>query len=430
MPKLGRKQRIPVRCSLCTSRNQPEGKIIDAVTTKRKDVLFFLNQHCSTMQHQRRLALHESLRPPAARNGPMPPPEPVPCEGVSLDDKSGGRLNVLQKHVKLWISWQAPSELRKHSYTFCSASQTFTLRHANCQAKCTTSRAGRATCGECLKLTEANSIRRVVVKFVLKKFAAEHLQARLYHSDQKLKDVEAEIKADEIYLFHQAPFDRIINFRTHELQMWVRMSFHSISVNRRSEPFHSFVQTVVDPCMRVNVTSALQTRPQLLQAQVLFQEFLQNGDASVMDRVNAEIASATINGKLQHHPLLQGLTMSCLKMLDRQEKGLNMTGRNAATSIQATEEGRMLVQEAGATLAILGCNKEILKRFGQNSATRSVFEDMRAHSLPTPRLALATPTQVQENLQLIDHHLSATTMTSGCISNVVFVCFCMFLMFL
>ncbi|CAK8992367.1 unnamed protein product [Durusdinium trenchii] len=268
----------------------------------------------------------------------------------------------------------------------------------------------------------ANSIRRVVVKFVLKKFAAEHLQARLYHSDQKLKDVEAEIKADEIYLFHQAPFDRIINFRTHELQMWVRMSFHSISVNRRSEPFHSFVQTVVDPCMRVNVTSALQTRPQLLQAQVLFQEFLQNGDASVMDRVNAEIASATINGKLQHHPLLQGLTMSCLKMLDRQEKGLNMTGRNAATSIQATEEGRMLVQEAGATLAILGCNKEILKRFGQNSATRSVFEDMRAHSLPTPRLALATPTQVQENLQLIDHHLSATTMTSGCRCICAFDC--------
>ena len=176
----------------------------------------------------------------------------------------------------------------------------------------------------------------------------------------------------------------------------------------------SFMESIVTPCVQVNVHAALEARPQLLRVQTVFETALEQRSISDMERINLEIAKCSVEGRLSQHPLLQGLILSCIKLLEREEKGLAMTGRNAANSIAANDEAKGLVQEAGATLAILGCNAEMLKRFGQSRAVKRSLKNMTEYGLPSPMLALSQESKIPENLTLIDERLSATTGKSGC----------------
>jgi hypothetical protein len=247
---------------------------------------------------------------------------------------------------------------------------------------------------------------------VRKKFAAELLHAKLFVSDERVEQMKSEMKKNVFYKPHNQFFDTVMDLRTHELQTWVRKSFLCMPEKAKSAQFRNFMDTTVEPCMRINVHAALQTRPQIVQAQTLFTNFLEKGDPAIVDRINVEIAQASLSGKLQNHPLLQGLILSCLKMLDREERGLQMVGRDDESSLQFTEEARYLVQEAGSQLAILGCNKHILQKFGLRC--RPQLPDLTDSGLPTPMLALQTAEAVRDNMILIDQRLSAATETSGC----------------
>eukprot|EP00438_Fugacium_kawagutii_P001566 Skav235500 [mRNA] locus=scaffold3432:23399:30233:- [translate_table: standard] len=222
------------------------------------------------------------------------------------------------------------------------------------------------------------------------------------------------MKADSMYTFHQVQYDKILEYNIHELQQWVRRSFLCVPVDRRSRALKSFIEMVVLPCTGVNVTATVKTKPQLLQAQALFSSFLESGDASVMDQIAVQIAQASISGRLHNHPVLQGLTLSTMKMQDPQERGLSLAGRDAKNTPLATEEGRMLVSEAGSTLAILGCNAEVLRRFGQNAVGSKKLGDMTSKSLPTAMLALGSKEVLKQNIEFIDQQLSATSHMSGC----------------
>eukprot|EP00435_Cladocopium_sp_Y103_P055676 s553_g18.t1 len=413
LPRFGYRQKVPVRCTVCKSKKQPLGKVVDAVKLRAKDFKHFLSQHCKTDLHLKMMA---KIRQESMREE-IPDPDPVRCEAFVLreEEEEDTKLSVLRKNLLEWISWQGDCELRRHSYSFKTDSRgkIFTIRHEDCQqqvvVKCPED---VPICKECQKIGDQKGIIRTVLKHVRKKFAAELLHAKLFVSDEKVEQMKDDMKKDPVYKPHSQFFDLIMNFRTHELQTWVRKSFLCVPGRIKSDQYQSFMDTTVDPCMRMNVHAALQSRPQIVQAQTLFTNFLEQGDPAIVDRINVEIAQASLSGKLQNHPLLQGLILSCLKMLDRQERGLQMTGRDDEGSLQFTDEVRYLVQEAGCQLAILGCNKHILQKFGLRQ--RPKVPDLTDSGLPTPMIALQSAEMVRENMLLIDQRLSAATETSGC----------------
>jgi len=380
-----------------------------------KDVRKFLGQHLQTDCHNRALGALAAKN--AAQDGEQTLEE-VPCEAVILKfdleaEGAATKLHAMVHHVQQWMSWQKQDcGLQKHSYKLTQ--DCVEIRHSDCTRTVEVVKGAQKICGPCSKLTDGLSIRRMIHKFALKKYAAERLHAMLFHSDERLQEGEARMKADPIYEFFRTSFDRIMGYDALNLKNWVRSSFLSLEESRRSQAMQSFMESIVTPCVQVNVHAALEARPQLLRVQTVFETALEQRSISDMERINLEIAKCSVEGRLSQHPLLQGLILSCIKLLEREEKGLAMTGRNAANSIAANDEAKGLVQEAGATLAILGCNAEMLKRFGQSRAVKRSLKNMTEYGLPSPMLALSQESKIRENLTLIDERLSATTGKSGC----------------
>ena len=387
---------------------------MDAVSGTPRDVRRYLGQHLRTDCHRNAVSALQRKNQQDVEEAR----EEVTCEGVKLnldceEQGAASKLHAMVHHVQVWMSWQKKDNtLQKHSYTLTK--DCVIIRHSECKSTVLVAAGAEKICENCSKLTDGLSIRRMVHKFALKKYAAERLHAVLFHSDETVKEGEARLKADPIYDFFRTSFDRIIAYNVMNLKNWVRSSFLSLGEERRSQAMQNFMDSFVVPCVQVNVHAALEARPQLLRVQTMFETALEQRSTSDMERINLEIAKCSVEGRLAQHPLLQGLILSCIKMLEREEKGLSMTGRNASTSIHANDEVKALVQEAGCTLAILGCNAELLKRFGQSRAVKKTLKDMTEKGLPTPMLALSEESKIRDNVTLIDERLSATTGKSGC----------------
>lgn len=416
---MGRKQHVPVRCKLCTSMNQPLGKVLDAVSTKPKDVTWFLKQHMNTMIHMdrvRRLHLQNTATPPTNQ-----PERLVACQGLVIAEsgqEAPTRLHAVAHHVQEWMSWQSFDHgLHKRSYSVSNeaTSCSITIRHGECLKDIPFVEGNLPVCPKCDSLTGNCSIRRVLQKFVTKKFAAERLHAMLYLPDGSVEELETSMKADAIYQQFPTPFDKIIQKTVVQLKEWVSSSYVSQPMNRRSQVLCHFIQKIVGPCLAVNVHAALNAKPQLLRVQSLFEIALTSGMASDMDKLNVEIAKSSIEGKLSKHPMLQGLIVSCLKQVERFEQGKSMVGRAGETSIMFNPAACALAHEAGCALAILGGNGEMLARLGQSSRIiKRSLKDMDGSGLPTPMLALSDPAVISRNMALIDQRLSTTTGKTGC----------------
>ena len=139
--------------------------------------------------------------------------------------------------------------------------------------------------------------------------------------------------------------------------------------------------------------------------------------------MNIAIADASIGGKLQGHPVLQGLALSCLHRLDRESVGASLVGPKGNSSAMSTEQGMLLAQEAGATLALAGASDHLLKIFGSHKPRASIETRLTSLSLPCPALALGIPGQLEENMTLIDQRLSSLSHTTGCALEMFRKCF-------
>ena len=133
----GYKQHVPIRCTLCTSRSQPHGKVVDAVSMHPKDVRKFLGQHLQTDCHNRALGALAAKN--AAQDGEQTLEE-VPCEAVILKfdleaEGAATKLHAMVHHVQQWMSWQKQDcGLQKHSYKLtqdCGRNPALRL-HAHC----------------------------------------------------------------------------------------------------------------------------------------------------------------------------------------------------------------------------------------------------------------------------------------------------------
>ena len=249
------------------------------------------------------------------------------------------------------------------------------------------------------------------------KSAAELLHHRLFATEEKVQEFLTSIRERNMYSRHSVQFEKVFGYKNHELQRWVRSSFMSAPESKRAAAFQDFITKVVEPCMSCNVTVLAKSKPAVVQAQAMFEKYLASGQLSDMEQVNMSLANACLVGKLSNHPLIQGLLLSCLKKIEREEAGMDSRGRNRASSALAVPQGLEIARQAGRDLAILGGSAKLLKAFGvAKTAGPNLFEQLDKAGLPNPVLSLAIEGRVQENMRLIDHMLAARTKNVGCTS--------------
>lgn len=120
-----------------------------------------------------------------------------------------------------------------------------------------------------------------------------------------------------------------------------------------------------------------------------------------LESVNVAIAKATIDGKLDANPFVQGLLLKLLSKLDKTSRGVDERGRKASCS----ETERRLIESAAFSFALMGGNREMALELGQCITPPKLRVDrLPALGLPNPALALRAEAtdQLQSNLELID----------------------------
>ena len=376
----------------------------------------FLLQHANTDLHKRLAGERKKQQIQKQMSAEMPE---VACEGMRLADPDSAKgLHQYAHHFKVFMGWMGNCpELKKHHYVYQEAEDTYIIRHGDCKKTCRPQDDQRPICSECTSLSGAQSLRKRVAVCGLKKFAADLLSKRLFDNADSAKELEESVKQDVLYLRHKDRVDKILGLRNYQLQSWVRSTFCSMRRDRRTDLLQSFMDSVVSPCLCLNVTSLEQKKPLLLQMQQLFQRFLTDPNASDMEKIQVQIASSSVSGKLDRKPFMQGLLLTCLREVEREMEGKTLRGRIGKDSCMATDAAQSLSNEAGEMLAIHTGNVSLLKRFGFGAGRKlrdGWIEKLHSLSLPAPFLSLSDPEVIRENMNLIDQRLSEMTGRTGC----------------
>lgn len=118
---------------------------------------------------------------------------------------------------------------------------------------------------------------------------------------------------------------------------------------------------------------------------------------------NLRIATAAVKGTLQQHPLVQGLTLSALDMVEKEDRGIfTLAGR--PTNHSETE--RMLMADAALQLALLSGNKTLARKLGiAATKLKMSLDDLFSLNLPSPGLALSFPDVLTQNFIIIDQRM-------------------------
>ncbi len=149
-----------------------------------------------------------------------------------------------------------------------------------------------------------------------------------------------------------------------KLQQFVRATWMSVNDRHATEMQSHFCDTIVKPALRVNVQSI---PDQFSDVVARFATCIGTGQASETDIANMKIAAACMDGTLEQHPLLQGLALQCLRMIKKQERGVEtMAGRRSSETTRETQ----LINDAGMHLSLCSGNKKLAMEFGMSSVSR------------------------------------------------------------
>ena len=384
---------VPVRCTICRSRSkaQFEGKVFDLTTcTKANLILYYVNQHLKGATHVRN---RQTIKPGLKEEQESKPP--MECTGLRIFDERVSRVAGYQDEFLLWIAHTPQSQTAKHKYWRDAESRQWYVRHADCKVK-----DAAGLCEHCRTLGQKQALLKMALRFAFKHAAARLLAARLFGGQEELSNVMNQLKNSNLYARHQVKMDKILALTDADLQALVRACFlHEDS--SKSTPVHSaFVDSVVRPSLRVNVSRMGGDFSDLLSR---LTSCLASGRLTEMQEINARIAGAALAGRLENHPLIQGLSMSAIRLLEKQDSGLQgLRGRPREVS----ETEYSLVADAGLSLAIAGGNATLARTFGQRlNVGKVAFDTLHERDLPRPALALRFEGLVKENLDSIDRKL-------------------------
>ena len=336
---------LPFRCVICKSKSQPDGKVGNLNYLTKTAVTHFLRQHLDSATHQRNLKAYE-----IAKHG-----KPVPCEALLVSDPSAGCLYEVQKEFELWVGHANLKVLAKHEYWKDVNKDQWFIRAARCQKECLPSAGCRPMCAQCQELGKAKGVCKVVLRFAQKYFLAVLLSARLFQDSERRQEVEAEIKDSLLYKKDPKRMQQILDLSNNKLQQLVRASWLKGTDVHSTETQGKFMTSVVKPALRFNISTVPNCFSDVLTR---FSASIASGLFSDRDVAKLKVAAGVLDGRLDEHPLLHGLSLQCMRLLEKQQRGLEtMRGRRSQESCLESS----LISDAGLRLAMMSNNKSLAR---------------------------------------------------------------------
>lgn len=388
-------KRVPYQCSICKTATWPGGKVGEADQMRLSSVQHYIGRHLRSDTHVRNQRLAEEVIEDHEIE--------VPCDGISPSDPAtGGALVPLVWEAKLWCSMANFVELAKHSYTYDANEDSWTIRAADCLQQTQQNSVDpnqRHACAKCKSLASPRGIVRNLNRFMLKYWMAQILSCRLFQGDLALTQLMDKLRASAYYTQNKKKLDDMIRLDNARMQQWVRCSF--LPDAQCSRKMKDFIDMIVRPSLQISVASV---PSRLSDISAKFACILAGNEAEEQDLVDVKLAAAAISGRLQNHPLIQGLLLQVARMLEKQERGIfTMSGRRS----QHTDLERDLVQDAGIQLAVAAGNNALARQFGLSSRSHVIsMEVLEKNSLPVPPLSVCFPDTLRQNWVLVDQRNS------------------------
>ncbi len=381
---------LAYRCTLCTTRAQPAGKLNSLVKPKLKYVKRFLLQHINGPTHQQRLAQFNREQEKAEEL------VCVPCPGLTVSDPDIGSLHHYESEFALWATHSNLTRSMCKNKIWCDLSNNaWHARHSQCPEQMPQ---GERLCTRCKSLAEPRGLQRLVVGFMSKHYAARLLSAKMFGTKVQLDDVLSEVQESSFGQRHKVFWEKLKRLHIVELQKFVRKSFDHMGEDSLSDRMKAFIGAVVKPCIEVNACAVSSKIPGL---SVQFANALANRDLTELESLSVAVGKFALEGRFDSNPLLQGLLVQCMGKIERWEAGKSTRGRNR--SVSATEQ--CLARDSAITLSVLCGNRDLAQQLGQNAKPCPIIlDDLEGRSLPNPMLALHSKAkeQLSKNMMLID----------------------------
>ena len=240
--------KLAYRCKICKSKTQPAGKLNKLGRSKLNSVKFFLHQHLDCPTHKKNMLKHQKQQQPGREVGDEGDRE---CHGYVVGEpNSQGGLYVYQHEFHLWATHTSSSML-KHEYTLALHEGSWTLKHRNCTGVV---KGSTVSCPYCLSLGSPKGVQRQVLRFATKYYAAKLLHHRLFFSDEQADAFEKSV-SESVYGHRSSLWMEIVKLTNPQLQQFVRKSFKTIIDEQKNPAMLTFMDSKVDPCMKVHVSA-------------------------------------------------------------------------------------------------------------------------------------------------------------------------------
>ena len=240
------------RCTICTTKQFPDGRINMIPRVHFKTAKSFIEQHTKMSQkHQQQLAKMNQNK----EEKPVADSDLVQCEGycVSSED-SPGILNQYFEEYKLWATHSQLNGNASHKYWSDATNGHWYVRHVDCLGKVEPGVQGKpAMCSKCLEAGDARGVVRAVQRFITKFFLAIFLNKKIFGSADDVKKFQAEVAETTFGQRNKKHWDGKTSMPLSEMQRDVRRSWQSMNDGNKTQTMDIFIGSVVTPCMKINV---------------------------------------------------------------------------------------------------------------------------------------------------------------------------------
>ena len=181
--------------------------------------------------------------------------------------------------------------------------------------------------------------------------------ARIFQGEEAVQNMEKEIRDSRIYQRDPTTLDNLINLKTHQLQQYVRSAWMSNPLSNTTESTNSFMDMVIKPSLDVNLNSIPENFTQIVAK---FGVMMTSGNVTESEAAKVKVAIGALDGRLDSHPFLHGLSLQCLRLVDKENRNITtMAGRRDKES----EKERQLIADAGLSLALASGNRRLAQQF-------------------------------------------------------------------
>eukprot|EP00435_Cladocopium_sp_Y103_P058102 s1370_g20.t1 len=253
---------ILYRCTICVNAHQPDGKVNKLSRLNYKQCLYLMNQHLTSPGHIGKLD-EKKIEDQNMQQ------EPIECKGVIVDLKGNYQsaapsvLHSYHEELRLWLSFALmetfpklqDGNIRHNIYSLDVATDRLTIFHRRCEKKFVPTSQSIPCCRECWSITGSRGLRKTLVRFCLKFYAAHLLQKRFFFPEDQLTAWLESLQGSMFMNNNARTWAGLQKLSNRELQVWVRKAWTSMNDHHKTPPIASFLNSVVEPCLQVHVGS-------------------------------------------------------------------------------------------------------------------------------------------------------------------------------